>query len=573
MLNKYYNTELARLRVNSLEFARANPAIAPMLGATSTDPDIELLLQGVAFLNGMTLQKLDDEFPEIAQELASILAPQILRPLPAATMVAFTPKAMLSEPASIAAGTELRSTPIEGVSCVFRTTAVVRAHPIELSGAEFRQTSGGVNTLRLSFSTAGLDLDTELPESLRVFLSGEHEAAANLLMLLRQYAGAVHLVDDSGTKVVLPSCLKFPGFDEPLIPYPENAFPGFCLLQELLFFPQKFLFVEFHSLDKGSGALKGTRFHLEIELAKYLGFTPEVSLRSFQLNVSPAVNLFNQQAEPINLTHESTEQMVTPDSAHQDYYQIYAVDSVVGIRQGQAQHHAYQPFSSLTFEKNVTQASFRTSLKPSIVNDRLDTYLAVVYPPNEAPVNETLSIKLTCTNRSLPEQLKLGDVSRPSDSSPERFTFGNITPITGAVDPPHGEKLLWDVISHTLLNVLSLQDVENLRSILRLYNSMRTQDHAAKTINERQIDGILDLVVRAENRLYRGMNTQGQLVRLICQESNWGSRGSLYLWGCVLDSFLASYAGINTYTRFELEDRSTGIIFKWPLRQGLRPML
>ena len=71
MLNKYYNTELSRLRKHSLEFARANPAIAPMLGATSTDPDIEILLQGVAYLNGLTLQKLDDEFPEINAEKRS----------------------------------------------------------------------------------------------------------------------------------------------------------------------------------------------------------------------------------------------------------------------------------------------------------------------------------------------------------------------------------------------------------------------------------------------------------------------------------------------------------------------
>jgi type VI secretion system protein ImpG len=94
--NQFYATELARLRAHSVEFAQANPAIAPMLGAVSTDPDIERLLEGVAFLNGQTLQKLDDEFPEIVQELASVLVPQFLRPLPAASLVAFSPKTRLS---------------------------------------------------------------------------------------------------------------------------------------------------------------------------------------------------------------------------------------------------------------------------------------------------------------------------------------------------------------------------------------------------------------------------------------------------------------------------------------------
>ena len=177
-----------------------------------------------------------------------------------------------------------------------------------------------------------------------------------------------------------------------MIPYPDNAFPGFCLLQELLFFPQKYLFVEFQNLHKSLGGLSGNRLYIEIELEKNFGATPNVSLDSFQLNVVPAVNLFNQQAEPINLTHETTEYVVTPDGRQKAHYQIYSIDSVIGMRQGQSQHKQYQPFSSLTFSKNSAQSSFRSSLRPSAIDDRLDTHIAVVYPPGSEPSNETLSI-------------------------------------------------------------------------------------------------------------------------------------------------------------------------------------
>jgi type VI secretion system protein ImpG len=98
---------------------------------------------------------------------------------------------------------------------------------------------------------------------------------------------------------------------------------------------------------------------------------------------------------------------------------------------------------------------------------------------------------------------------------------------------------------------------------------MRTQDHAAKAMNDRQIDGMIALRVTPESRLYRGMNTLGQRVRLTCEGTNWGGAGSLYLWGCVLEKFLANYAGINSYIRFELEDTITGVVYTWPLRQGL----
>lgn len=573
MLNKYYSAELARLRANSLEFARANPAIAPMLGATSTDPDIEILLQGVAFINGMTLQKLDDEFPEVAQELASVLVPQILRPIPAATMVAFEPNVPIIETVTIPAGTELGAEPVEGLSCLFRTTATLFAHPLTLESAQFNQSSDGINTISIDFNGVERDRDLFLPDKLRLFLSDDHTAAANMLMLLRNHVKSVRVVDYAGQVVQLSSQLGFPGFSEPLIPYPDNAFPGFGLIQEMLFFPQKFLFVEFSDLAKASGRLKGTRFKIEIELDRQIGPPPEVSINSFLLNVTPVVNLFGHTAEPILLNPEISEHMVRPNSAFIDFYQVYSIDSVTGMKQGEPEHKRYEPFSSLTFARESLQSSYRSSLRPSIIHDRLDTYLSVVYSGDGLPGDETLSVRLTCTNRSLPEKLKLGDICRPTSSSPDRFGFVNITPITPAVDPPHSEKLIWDVIGHTMLNILSLKEINNLRALLGLYNSMRTQNHTGKAINERQIEGLLELAVTPETRLHRGMNIQGQHILLTCDVSNWGSKGSLYLWGCVLEAFLASYAGINSYTRFELQDKITGTVFKWPLRAGQKSIL
>ena len=62
MLNSHYQNELAQLRRLANEFAQTNPALAPLLGIDSaSDPDVERLLEGVAFLTGMVRQRLDDE--------------------------------------------------------------------------------------------------------------------------------------------------------------------------------------------------------------------------------------------------------------------------------------------------------------------------------------------------------------------------------------------------------------------------------------------------------------------------------------------------------------------------------
>lgn len=571
--NQFYAAELARLRAHSLDFAQANPAIAPMLGAVSTDPDVERLLEGVAFLNGLTRQKLDDEFPEIVQELASILVPQFLRPLPAASLVAFTPKTTLSETAVIRSGTEIGAEPIEGVTCTFQTTADVTAHPVGLEIATLDDLPDGGQALRLQFSADDDDTGTKLPASLRLFLAQEPSVAANILMLLGTRLKAVHLLDAQGHSLVLSPNVSFPGFDEPLFPYPDNAFPAFGWFQELLFFPQKFLFFQVDDLIKGRGTLKGTKFRLDFIFSKSAVQIPSVTARDFVLNVAPVVNLFNHEAEPINLNHETPEHLIVANSAHKRHYQIYAINAVTGYVQGQARTKDYVPFSLLTHSHENNQASYRTSMRPALVGDTIDTYISVVYGPDDVPENETLSVRLTCTNRFLPESLKLGDISRATSSSPERFTFRNITPVTASIDPPGGEKLLWDVISHTTLNLLSLSNPENLRGILRLYNSTCTHDRAVRSANERQIDGISDLSITREMRLMRGTMMQGQHLVLTCDEKNWATPGALYLWGCVLDRFLSCYASINSYTRFEIRDKNTGTEFKWPTRMGQKVLL
>ena len=50
MLNRHYLDELAYLRDLGREFARAHPEIAGQLGEAGTDPDVERLLEGVAFI-------------------------------------------------------------------------------------------------------------------------------------------------------------------------------------------------------------------------------------------------------------------------------------------------------------------------------------------------------------------------------------------------------------------------------------------------------------------------------------------------------------------------------------------
>ena len=91
MLNRHYRDELNFLKRQGREFADANPGLSRFLSERSTDPDVERLLEGFAFLTGRMREKVEDEFPELTHSLISMLWPNYLRPVPSMTVVQFTP--------------------------------------------------------------------------------------------------------------------------------------------------------------------------------------------------------------------------------------------------------------------------------------------------------------------------------------------------------------------------------------------------------------------------------------------------------------------------------------------------
>src|SRR5512134_3522203 len=91
MFNKYYQDELTFLREMGREVSQAYPALAHMLAERGSDPDVERMLEGFAFLAGRIRQKLDDEFPELTHGLLSLLWPHYLRPIPSMSILQFKP--------------------------------------------------------------------------------------------------------------------------------------------------------------------------------------------------------------------------------------------------------------------------------------------------------------------------------------------------------------------------------------------------------------------------------------------------------------------------------------------------
>jgi len=287
MFNRYYQEELRALRELGAEFAAAHPAIANMLSDSTGDPDVERLLEGVAFLTGLLKHKIEDEFPEFIHELFHLIFPHYLRPFPSAAIVAFKPKPSLKNSVKIPAETQLSSMIIDNKApCIYQTCSDVDVHPIRLGEAVYMEPPGQMPGIRLTFDMLGIGLQEWKPGSLKFYLSGDYVDATNLYYLLRTKLSRIVISAGDSRTVLSPDHFKPCGFEdhEGLIAYPGNAFQAYRVLQEYFILPRKFLFFEITGLEKWEEREDTPRFQIYFELQfekKDLPFPmPRVETRS-----------------------------------------------------------------------------------------------------------------------------------------------------------------------------------------------------------------------------------------------------------------------------------------------------
>jgi type VI secretion system protein ImpG len=78
---------------------------------------------------------------------------------------------------------------------------------------------------------------------------------------------------------------------------------------------------------------------------------------------------------------------------------------------------------------------------------------------------------------------------------------------------------------------------------------------------------------RPTDRLVGGLPMRGQEIEIRLRGDHFAGAGDLYLFGCVLDSFLGNYASINTFTRLLVVETLKGDVCRWPVRVGNHPLL
>lgn len=620
-LLRYYNLELQHLREMGAEFARQFPKVAGRLGMDGievADPYVERLLEGTGFLAARVQLKLDAEFPRFTQRLLEMLYPHYLAPTPAMLVAQFQPvpgETNLASGFTLPRGAPFRSLlgHSDAAACEFRTAQALELWPVELTQARYFSFAADLPLNRLPLSgkvrggvrlrlrtTGGLKFGQLSLDTLHLHLGGAQEVAYRLLELIggNMLGALAWPADGKGGwhHFIAPTHIRLTGYDDEqaLLPVNPRSFGGYRLIQEYFAFPERFLF-----FDIGNLAPALARADDEIEIVLLFGqgdavLENVVDKANFLLHCTPAINLFPKRADRIHVNDSSHEFHVVADRAHPMDYEIHTVTQVTGHFHGSQDEQRFLPFYA-DFHghgEGASQAYYTCRREPRLLSEKQkrigprtgyvgsEVFLSLV-DPVEAPYRadlRQLSIQTLCTNRDLPILMPLGgglsdfslDIAAPVEAI--RCVRGPSRPYGMLAEGSNA----WRLISHLALNHFSLVDADAhegagaLREILSLYatatdSGMRRQIEGLKSV---KVDTIVARLPFAGPICYgRGLE-----ITLEVDESAFEGGGA-FMFGSVMEHFLARHASLNSFTQTSLRSQTRGTIMNWEPRCGKRPIL
>lgn len=587
----YYQKELAFLKQHGKAFSLRFPKISRRLGmieGTSEDPHVERLIESFAFLTSRIHQRLDDDMPELTEALLTAIAPQFLRVMPSTCIVSISPHRQASgitDKNIIAAGASLFTRNIKEAQCQFHTVYPVTLLPISVEQARLHFNEEHLYwNLDISFQVWSGAIVAG--ETLRLFLHGPSNTINILYTLLCSeiYQLSVHLNDQCyplKNEAITPV-----GFNhhEGLLTQDPRVAPIYVLLQDYFFFPQKFYFIDI-KLPETFCATANSVFrlqavfnqtHLNHQLEK-LAKTIDASF--FRLHCTPAVNLFTLEAEPIALNENTAEYPVIPDIRRQKQIDVWSINHVFiqGNDQNDRGKLPVQPLFGIDHSRIKGDAGiYWQSFQRQTINAAgAEEKKFIAFTNRSHTTAESLSgrvsINVTCTNHSLPSEMKNGHPDGDFDSnlSLAGLKIMALNRPTRPIQPPDKSAVRWRLISQLSLNHMLLsgsQGVQVLRETLMLYNvnDLPSITRIVNMILHLDVQPITTrLVANDPQTIARGISLTLTFSHDALNESEY------FLLCCFLDHFLGLYAPVNSFTRvttmIENEEHTRRV---WPVRAG-----
>jgi len=617
-LLRYYNQELRYLREMGGEFAREFPKIAGRLGMEGmevSDPYVERLIEGCAFLAARVQLKQDAEFPELAQRLVEMISPNLAAPLPsmlvARIQCANDPN--LLNGFRIPRGSALMGseTALSRTRCEFRTAQDVMLTPIRVASAEYFLSAADLSLSTLGLPErprSGVRVKLELPTgmsfsqlkqgAIRFYIGGLADVALRLYEVMvgacvGVLAGTAARGDSRqflGNTSVRAVGLRD---EEAMLPVTLRGLAGTRLLQEYFAFPQRFLFIDVADLGSAFAKATGNTFEIVLLFNRYVAsLEGAVGADNFQLHCVPAINLFERRADRLHVDEGATAYHIVPERTNTLDYEVFDVLNVRGFREDSEEMVFHPLFGAPQLEPKADTGYYSLVREPRLPSDRgkregprsgyvgTEVFLSLVDHRELAyrSVIRQLGAQIRCTNRDLPLFMPTGQ-SHGELSLNLTAPIQSIHIVSGPSRPQSAMRegaIAWRLLGLLSLNYISLLDSDPEKGATALREILSVFATGADVGLKRQIEGVRSIGVKPVVRRHPVAGpiafSRGLEIRVTVDDLSFEG-GSAILLGSVLHQYFSRHVSMNSFAQTVLSSLTRGDVMVWSPRLGSRAVL
>lgn len=562
----YYQKELSYLYQTREYFVKKFPKLAPFLAIDSKDPDVERIIENLAILTSKIHQEMEQNIPYIAESLLNIVSPNYTNPLPSLCLQEF----FLNQDSKenkivIPKGSSVHSAAIEQVECEFRTIYDIYLHPISIDEV-FMISEKQYHTLdlRLKVNKPNLKICDLGLECLNLYLGDDIYTSTTLLLFLHLYLEEVKIIcfDTSEEFKINPYNIKNIGLDsnESCLNYDDLGFEAFSLLREYFFIPEKFNFIRIEGLDVLKDS-QGTNFSIQFRFNKAFPKNCIVRADLLSLGITPIVNIFSKNAEPIINDHTKDGYRIFVDRAHLDSYEIVKINQVRAHNSDSGRRilKNYKSFEGFEFLKDNKDEFYNISIKK---NSKGENYKEISFF-SEYSYNEIITIDTLCCNKNLPSKLKIGDINHINikDVSTKNIKIPSIMREC-SVDG----HLLWKLVSILSFNYQTIINTNSFFGVLESYSFVNDKEN--EEICKLLKNSIVNIESKSTYLIDEYITKKGTLCIMSIKDSNFYSLGEVYKLGLVISKFFASFVGINSFCELKIKCLDSNEILHYPANRG-----
>jgi type VI secretion system protein ImpG len=306
----------------------------------------------------------------------------------------------------------------------------------------------------------------------------------------------------------------------------------------------------------------------------------KLRVEHFKLGCVPAINLFEQDADPEVLKRKTAQNHIVPDARKPDSYEVHTVLEVESTPAGGTEARSYAPFFALGhFDESADDVAFWHAERVESQRDKdhgTEVYLTLVDPkgmPTLSGDRHVLTVRGLFFNRDMASKLPYKDPKGDlrAREKPEFKKIQCLTRPTDTLRPMLRSDSQWRIVSSLSLNHLSLTGTEgDATAGLRAFREiLSAHDFIDDERTKKRRSGLVAMSTRVvTRRLPRRGPARGLEITLEFEESSYVGSG-LYLFAAVLERFLAAYTSINSFTQCVAKVRGReGTLKVWEPRFG-----